>query len=285
MALGQAQEPAPSATDGLGGAFNGIGQFLSDNAGMIVVLIGLVILLIAFLAWLGRRVPTKGIQRDALVILSKDMIKSAKMTPAHGSQDLWLTGSELFPPKNLGRVLGYHRGVDAMWYAVRRGGWFARPKLVVCLPDDIVTSHESREIHVSGVGVESHRGFYAIVPDVHDEREWHRWSKAAGRRSAPRAAAAGARSSGRSATGLETVLYSPARVIDSASALSEFFKEWYTSVIANQISVDESLLASQDRHFLRQWVTYSEKETLPQTDIVKPSEPTVGSAGGQETDV
>ena len=222
----------------------------SANWTSIALVVLVVAVLVFLLLYLGQKLPSKGLKRDGLEVFRRDMHKSAREAGLRGRK-LWLTGSEHYPPVRLGRITGMCRDVEAQWYEYRRG-LLSKPRLFVCNPDDVVTSHEGREVHVRALSVRHHRGVFAAVPDVHDPRVRATWSMTVGRE------------------------------LQEPGDLAEAWKEYVTTAIDNVVGLDESLLAAQDRHYLRQRVTYSDDEHPSETVVPQAPPPTVGSQHGGE---
>lgn len=265
--LSAAQSAAPnpgSVGDSLRAQWDTFWAWVHDNFPTILLAVILVLLLVLLILWLSQRLPQKGLKRDALEIFRRDMLASTRAAEVRG-KTLWLTGNEIFPPIRVGRLVGYTRDVEALWYGVKRG-LFAKPELICCNPDDLASSHEGREIHVRGVGLRHHRGAYFVVPDVHDPRERAIWTRAAGTHEATAAAADRA-----------------PRALETASDLAEFFKEYFTSAVDSIVMVDSSLVATEDVHFLRRYVTLGKHEYPSETLVTKAAPPTVGNqqAGDQ----
>lgn len=257
-----AQQQPPSLFPGGGSSDGGnVGDALSDqwttfttwlgqNWVFILLVVVAVAALVFLLLWLGQKLPTKGLRRDGLEVFRRDMLRSNTALDVRG-KSLWLTGNELLPAQRLGRLKGYCRDVEGMWYAYKRG-LFGKVQLLLCNADDIATSHEGREVHVRAVSVRYHRGVYCAVPDVHDPRERAIWTVTVGRE------------------------------LGEPGDLAEAWKEYITTAIDNVVGLDESLLAAQDRHYLRQRVTYSDDEHPAETSVPQPPPATVGNQQGGE---
>jgi hypothetical protein len=215
---------------------------------------GMLLMIVLVIVWLSRQVPTKGLARDALEVMRRDMRTGTREARLRG-RTLILTGNEQYPPIHLGRIRGCHRDPEAQWYEYHRG-IFSRARIIMCNPDDVVSSHDGRQIHIRAVSVRHHRGIYFAVPDSQDPREYLVWSRTMG------------------------------YPITTPGMLAEAWKDYCTLAVQSILSVDESLLAAQDRHYLRQRVTYTQREQMDETRVPQSPPPTVAQQknGGDADD-
>jgi hypothetical protein len=241
-APGQAPLPAPADST------TGLIPWLDANKWWL--LLGLAVLAgILILVWLLRvEGKTKKLQRDALDKLRKSLIASCKATRGP-ARTIWITGSPRDPADKIGRYVGHHRSVEAVWLSYRT--WvFGRPRLLAANPADL-NALDVPEIHVRAIGVSITREIGFAVPDVHNPTQRADWQRAT-----------------------NTPLRSP-------DDFAEAWKAYFTRAIDNALSFYDSLNASEDRSFLRQEVTRSEDEltdtatvSVPKTNPNQEAEPT-----------
>lgn len=222
-------------------AASGDGGFLGwleENKTLLLVCFGIMgALLVAY--WvLNQSSNTKRLQRDALEKLRKSLIESSKATRGP-AKSLWLTGSPRDPPARLGRYVGHHRSVDAVWISYRT--WLFGSRRLLCTNAADLNGLDVSEIHVRAIGVNVTRGLGYAVPDIHNAMQRADWQASVRKRLA------------------------------TPEAFSEAWKSYYAHAIDNAIAFYDAMNATEDRSFLRQEVTRSQDE-LTDT-LVAPAAP------------
>lgn len=128
----------------------------------------------------------------------------------------------------MGRYVGHHRSVEAVWIAYRT--WIlGRARIIALNPADI-DGFDASEILIRGVGVNHTRSFGFAVPDVKNAQQRDEWGRGSGRE------------------------------IKDAEAFAEEWKAFYARAVDNALAFYDAMNAAEDRSFLRQEVTRSQDE-------------------------
>lgn len=218
----------------------GILGWLEENTTLLLVCFGIMgALLVAY--WvLNQSTNTKRLQRDALEKLRKSLIESSKATRGP-AKTVWLTGSPRDPPARLGRYVGHHRSVDAVWIAYRT--WLFGSRRLLCTNATDLNGLDVSEIHVRAIGLSVTRGLGYAVPDVHNAAQRADWQSSVGTR------------------------------IATPEAFSGAWKSYYAHAVDNAIAFYDAMNAAEDRSFLRQEVTRSQDEITDTLVAPAPSAP------------
>ncbi len=217
----QLQPQAPTASS------TGLTGWLQDNkwwliASLILAAIALVLYLI-----LSSTSRTKRLQRDALEKLRKSLVQSARATRGP-AKTIWLTGSVRDPPIKIGRYLGHHHGLEAVWLAYRT--WLLGKTRLLCASPVDVNGLDAIEINVRGIGINITRDIAFNMPDTHNADQRADWQRVT------------------------------TRELSTGEAFTEAAKAYYARAVDNALAFYDSLNAAEDRSFLRQEVTRSQDE-------------------------